>query len=186
MGYETIETYANGTFNQNGLGQKDKDNGMLILFSSGDREVRIEVGYGLEPYITDAVASRIIRNTMIPNFKEGRNYEGINTAVDELILYLNDPEALEAFKAEIVASEKKNKTIGAIFLAVFLSIFIGVGGFIFVKSYQQVIKIFKQIIYRKTRLSQWFVYDTLFSFTCVIRSCLYYNAPCFRGGIFCI
>ena len=49
LGFETIETYANGIFNQNGIGQKDKDNGLLIVFSELDREVRIEVGYGLEP-----------------------------------------------------------------------------------------------------------------------------------------
>jgi uncharacterized protein len=70
LGYETIEEYANGVFNRNKLGQAGKDNGILILFSKNDREVRIEVGYGLESYITDAVASRIIRNTMIPKFKE--------------------------------------------------------------------------------------------------------------------
>src|SRR5690606_15163389 len=64
LGERTVEEYAYGTFNQNQLGQQGKDNGILILFSKGDRQVRIEVGLGLEPYITDAVASRIIRNTM--------------------------------------------------------------------------------------------------------------------------
>ncbi|MFT6369930.1 MAG: hypothetical protein ACJAWH_001011 [Maribacter sp.] len=55
IGFETIEAYANGLFNQNGIEQKDKDNGLLILFSELDREVRID--FGLEPYITGAVAS---------------------------------------------------------------------------------------------------------------------------------
>jgi uncharacterized protein len=90
LGFETIEGYANRLFNQNGLGQEGKDNGLLILFSKQDREVRIEVGYGLEPYITDAVASRIIRNTMIPNFKKEKYYEGISKAVDQLIMFLNE------------------------------------------------------------------------------------------------
>ena len=145
LGYETIEGYANGTFNQNGLGQKDKDNGILILFSSNDREVRIEVGYGLEPYITDAIASRIIRNTMIPKFKEELYFEGINAATDEIILYLKNPETLEELKAEIAASEKKNKNIGIIFMVGFLSLFVGVGGFFFVKSYRNLIEVFRGI-----------------------------------------
>ncbi|WP_350286356.1 TPM domain-containing protein [uncultured Croceitalea sp.] len=143
LGNETIETYANGTFNQNGLGQEGTDNGILILFSSLDREVRVEVGYGLEPYITDAVASRIIRNTMIPNFKEQRYFEGINIATDELILYLNNPEALDELKAEISAKNQKNKNIGLIFMIGFFSLFAGVGGFLFYKTYRSLIEIFR-------------------------------------------
>lgn len=143
LGAETIETYANTVFSQNGIGQKGKDNGILILFSLNDREVRIEVGYGLEPYITDAIASRIIRNTMIPNFKEERYFQGIDEAVDELILYLKNPEVLEELKKELVANERKNKRIGSIFLIGFLSIFVGVACFLFYKSYQNLIEIFQ-------------------------------------------
>ena len=85
LGNETIEQYANGVFNQNKLGQEGKDNGILILFSKLDREVRIEVGYGLEPYITDAVASRIIRNTMVPRFKEEDYFGGLDVATNQII-----------------------------------------------------------------------------------------------------
>ncbi|TVZ15712.1 TPM domain-containing protein [Maribacter sp. MAR_2009_72] len=143
LGYETIETYANGLFNQNGIGQEGKDNGLLILFSELDREVRIEVGYGLEPYITDAVASRIIRNTMIPNFKEEAYFNGIDHATNQLIEFLNDPKALEEFKQEIADEHDKDKLYMNIFLGVFLSIFMGVGGFFFFRSYQNVIEVFR-------------------------------------------
>ncbi len=149
LGNETIENYANQVFNENGLGQKDKDNGLLILFSRDDREVRIEVGYGLEPYITDAVASRIIRNTMIPSFKEEFYFKGINEAVDELILYLKNPEALEELKEKMVAEEQKNRNIGLVFLIGFLSIFAGVGGFFFFKSYKGLIELFRGIFIGK-------------------------------------
>ena len=101
LGNETIEQYALEVFNQNKLGQEGKDNGILILFSKLDREVRIEVGYGLEPYITDAVASRIIRNTMIPRFKEENYFSGLDGATDQIIEFLNNPGALEEFKKEI-------------------------------------------------------------------------------------
>ena len=72
----------------------------MVLFAKDDREVRIEVGYGLEPYITAAVASRIIRNTMLPRFKAGEYFLGIDLATDQIIQFLSDPEALEEFKKE--------------------------------------------------------------------------------------
>lgn len=149
LGFETIEAYANGVFNQNGIGQQGKDNGLLIVFSKMDREVRLEVGYGLEAYITDAVASRIIRNTMIPKFKEEAYFEGMDNAVDELIKYLNNPQALEEFKKDIAKSEKNNKIYGYIFLFGFLAIFIGVGGFFFYKSYRSVIEVFRGVFVGK-------------------------------------
>ena len=149
LGGESIETYANRVFNQNGLGQEGKDNGILILFSFNDRKVRIEVGYGLEHFITDAIASRIIRNTMIPNFKEEKYYEGINTATDELIRYLEHPEALEELKTEIAINERRNKNIGIIFMIGFLSLFLGAGGFIFVNSYKDLIKTFREMFIGK-------------------------------------
>ncbi|WP_437369591.1 TPM domain-containing protein [Maribacter litoralis] len=149
LGFDTIESYANGLFVQNGIGQEEKDNGLLILFSELDREVRIEVGYGLEPYITDAVASRIIRNTMIPNFKEEEYFTGINESVDQLIEFLNNPEALDEFKQEIDDKNDREKLYLNIFLGVFLSIFIGVGGFFFLRSYRNIIEVFRGIFLGK-------------------------------------
>lgn len=153
LGYETIEEYANGTFNQNKLGQKNKDNGILILFAKNDREVRIEVGYGLEPYITDAVASRIIRNTMIPEFKEENYVEGIDIATDQIINFLNNPEALDEFKKEI--EEEGEMGFGMkLFFILFLSIFIAAGGFIFYKSYRNIIEVFRGMMIGKLSLVQ--------------------------------
>lgn len=149
LGFDTIESYANGLFNQNKIGQEGKDNGLLILFSKLDRKVRIEVGYGLEPYITDAVASRIIRNTMIPNFKEEMYFEGISEATNQLIKFLNNPEVLEEFKQEIEDEESNNQLIGYIFLGFFLLIFVGVGGFSFYKSYKNVIEVFRGVFIGK-------------------------------------
>ncbi len=143
LGYETIERYANGTFNQNGLGQAENDNGILLLFAKNNREVRIEVGYGLEATITDAIASRIIRNTMIPNFKEERYFNGIHLAVDELILYLKDPEALEKVKEDMAAGKRKNERIGMLVMALFIMVFVFAGGFLFYKTYTNLIEIFR-------------------------------------------
>ncbi|MBA4744953.1 MAG: TPM domain-containing protein [Muricauda sp.] len=142
LGNETIEQYALEVFNQNKLGQEGKDNGILILFSKLDREVRIEVGYGLEPYITDAVASRIIRNTMIPRFKEENYFSGLDNATDQIIEFLNNPEALEEFKKEI---EKENEMPWwmLVVIGLFLLMFIAAGGFVLYKGYSTLIEIIR-------------------------------------------
>ncbi len=63
------------------IGQKGKDNGVILLFSKEDRKVRIEVGYGLEHRLTDLICGRIIRNHIVPNFKAGRFDEGLRSGV---------------------------------------------------------------------------------------------------------
>jgi len=72
-----IEDYAVRLFEKWGIGKKGKDNGVLILLAVSDRNVRIEVGYGLEGAIPDAVAKRIIEDEMIPYFKIGKYQEGL-------------------------------------------------------------------------------------------------------------
>ena len=142
LGNETIEQYALEVFNQNKLGQEGKDNGILILFSELDREVRIEVGYGLEPYITDGVASRIIRNTMIPRFKEEDYFGGLDSASDQIMEFLNNPEALEGFKAEIEAEAEMPWWLLGI-IGLFLMMFVVAGGFVFYKGYSTLIEILR-------------------------------------------
>ncbi len=148
LGNETIEQYANGAFNQNKLGQDEKDNGILILFSKMDREVRIEVGYGLEPYITDAVASRIIRNTMVPKFKEEDYFGGLDVATDQIIEFLKNPEALEEFNLQIEA-ESNFPWWAIVLMTLFLSVFIAAGGFVFYKGYSALIEMFRGIFIGK-------------------------------------
>lgn len=85
LGGDTIENYAVSLFKEWGIGQKGKDNGALLLIAIEDRQMRIEVGYGLEPTLTDAISSRIIRNTLSPAFKQGDYNGGIAAAVDQII-----------------------------------------------------------------------------------------------------
>jgi uncharacterized protein len=66
------------------IGQKGLDNGVILLVFLDDRKMRIEVGYGLEPTITDAIASSIIRDVMAPPFREGRIAEGIGAGLDAI------------------------------------------------------------------------------------------------------
>ena len=85
---ESVEEYAVRVFEQWKLGQKGKDNGLLVLVVPQDRRMRIEVGYGLEGVVTDAHASRIIRNVMTPRFRDGDFNGGIARGVDALIAQL--------------------------------------------------------------------------------------------------
>ena len=67
------------------LGQKKDNNGVLLLVAPNEKKVRIEVGYGLEGALTDAVASQIINSVMIPEFKNGKMSEGIKKGVVAII-----------------------------------------------------------------------------------------------------
>jgi len=67
------------------LGQKGKDNGALLFIALKDRKIRIEVGYGLEPTLTDARSSQIIRNEIAPKFRTGDFYGGIDAGVTGMI-----------------------------------------------------------------------------------------------------
>ncbi len=82
---ETVEGYAVALFEKWGIGEKGKDNGILILVAADEKKTRIEVGYGLEGTITDAEASRIIRDLMLPTFRRGDYDEGIELAVQSLV-----------------------------------------------------------------------------------------------------
>ena len=66
-----IEEYTNRLFNHWGIGDKDKNNGVLIVIAPNERQARIEVGYGLEHVLTDAVASQIMRQDIIPFAQKG-------------------------------------------------------------------------------------------------------------------
>lgn len=77
LGGRSIEEYAEQRFEQLGIGQKGKDNGVLLLVAPTERKVRIEVGYGLEGALPDAKAGAIIDEIIIPAFKAGNLDAGI-------------------------------------------------------------------------------------------------------------
>ena len=85
---EEIEPYANGLFRAWKLGERTKNNGVLLLVAPRERRVRIEVGYGLEGTLTDAVSSLIISNAITPRFKAGDFGDGLQRGVDDIITVL--------------------------------------------------------------------------------------------------
>lgn len=82
---ETIETYAVKLFEEWGIGKANNDNGVLLLIALEEREMRIEVGYGLEGALTDALSSNIIRTVLTPAFQEGKFYAGVSEALLAII-----------------------------------------------------------------------------------------------------
>ena len=96
LGDRPIEDYANGLFRAWRLGQANANNGVLLLVAPNERKVRIEVGYGLEGIVTDALSDQLIRNQILPRFRDGDFPGGITAGVDGLIEQLQaPPEAAE-------------------------------------------------------------------------------------------
>ena len=85
LGGDTIENFAEKLFQDWGVGKNKKDNGVLLLISSDDRQMRIEVGYGLEGALTDAQSFWIIQNFLKPAFQKGDYYGGISGGIDNII-----------------------------------------------------------------------------------------------------
>jgi len=81
---ETVEQYAIRVFDQWKLGRKGMDDGVLLLVAKNDRKLRIEVGYGLEGAIPDAIARRVMDEDIVPLFKRGNFYGGISAGTDRV------------------------------------------------------------------------------------------------------
>jgi uncharacterized protein len=82
---EAIEQYALRVAEQWKIGRAKIDDGAILVVAKNDRALRIEVGYGLEGALNDATANRIIREVIVPRFREGDFYGGINAGVDRMI-----------------------------------------------------------------------------------------------------
>ncbi|MFA6922851.1 MAG: TPM domain-containing protein [Bacteroidales bacterium] len=97
-----------------GIGQKEKDNGILILIkpkNNNERgEVNISTGYGLEGIIPDAICKRIVENEIIPNFKENKYYEGLDAATNVLMSLAKKEFSASDYskKHEIIVSQNKS------------------------------------------------------------------------------
>jgi uncharacterized protein len=85
---QEIEPYANALFRAWKLGEAEKNNGVLLLVAPNEHRVRIEVGYGLEGTLTDALSKVIITNAITPRFKAGDFSDGVTRGVDDIITVL--------------------------------------------------------------------------------------------------
>ena len=93
LGGEEIEPYANALFRAWKLGEAKANNGVLLLIAPKEHRIRVEVGYGLEGTLTDAVSSVIIANAIAPRFKVGDFDGGVTRGVDDIITALTTDSA---------------------------------------------------------------------------------------------
>jgi uncharacterized protein len=84
-GFYDISEYAVQLYNKWGIGQKEKNNGILILVAKDDRKVFINTGYGIEGVLPDVLCKRIVDRDIVPNFKLGNYYEGLESATNTIM-----------------------------------------------------------------------------------------------------
>jgi uncharacterized protein len=122
---ENLEQFSHRVASAWKLGQKGKDNGVLLFIAVKERKSHVEVGYGLEGRLNDARCGRILDEALIPNFKQQRWFDGVNLTIDKIIQSIKGE-----YKAENSAAKKEltGKLIGGLIVGViFLS---GIAGFI--------------------------------------------------------
>jgi uncharacterized protein len=118
-----IEEYSLKLFRDWGIGNKNTNNGVLIIAAIDDRKIRIEVGYGLEGAIPDITANHIIQNDIAPNFRSGDYYEGLSQAATSII-----KAAAGEYKAPANYRKKKGGSAFPIGLIIFIIIMVIIFG----------------------------------------------------------
>ena len=128
-GEQPIEEYSLAVAEANKLGRAKPDDGLLLLVAKDDRKARIEVGYGLEGAVTDAFASRIIREYLAPHFRQGDYFGGLKEAESALVKLVDGealPPPLEAAQGGDAGSPPP--IVFALFIGVFVGMFAGATG----------------------------------------------------------
>jgi uncharacterized protein len=122
-----VETFANQLFRHWKIGEAKKNNGVLLLVAPSERKVRIEVGYGLEGTLTDALSKVIISSAIVPRFKANDFAGGIERGVDGIISVLTTDTADWQPKPKVRSEEQYgffNQLLPVILVALFMFIFI--------------------------------------------------------------
>lgn len=120
----SIEDYGYQLGRRWQIGQKDKNNGVLLIVAPNERKVRIEVGYGLEGTLTDAIGKLIIENSILPRFKAGDFPGGIKRGVEDIIQVLSG----EAEEWQRRAAQSPSSDVAQPEVPVWLGIVIVLGG----------------------------------------------------------
>jgi len=124
LGGGSLEDISIGIAEKWKPGVKSKDNGILLLVFLKDRKTRIEVGYGLEPLLTDALANAVIINEVSPFFRKGDYYGGISGAVLKITKILSkdfSPEELQQYTYR-TQRQKRNPIVSLIMLIAFIAL----------------------------------------------------------------
>lgn len=123
----SIEEYADRLFREWGVGQKKTDNGVLILVAPNDREMRIEVGYGLEGVLPDGLAGEIRDQQFLPRFRDSDYVGGIRDGVGRIADIVERNQVLTP--AELARFNESSDDVPVFVLVPFLGIFVAIGSF---------------------------------------------------------
>lgn len=122
---EAIEAYSIRVAETWKIGRKDVDDGVLVVLATSDRAIRLEVGYGLEGAVPDAVAKRLVEEAFIPRFREGDFYGGLNDGVGRLIRVIDGEALPEPTRA--ARSDAGPQSLETYFVLFFAIVFAGGG-----------------------------------------------------------
>jgi len=120
----TVEDFAVRLFEKWKIGKKGKDNGVLLLVAKEERKIRIEVGYGLEPNLTDAQSYEIISRIISPAFKAGNFNQGIANGIDAIIKTISGEEVIPEQPAERIGYKRGFDISQLLYLGFFLIFFV--------------------------------------------------------------
>ncbi len=138
---ENLEDVASRLFQQWRLGRKGLDNGVLLVVFVTDRKLRIEVGYGLEATIPDAAAGRIIREAVVPRFREQRWTAGLEAAVDavyaRIVSPTADPDRMRKEAESFRRAQKEGEDTARLYLLFFLVLFALIVGSLVLEASRQ-------------------------------------------------
>ena len=118
---EAIEQYSIRVAEQWKVGRKGIDDGAILLVAKDDRALRIEAGYGLEGVLSDLVSNRIIQDIIVPNFKAGDFYKGVNDGLDAMMRVVDGeplPEPKQAPRVRDLGGLESVLTIGIVLVFV--------------------------------------------------------------------
>ena len=122
-----IEDYGYQLGREWGIGQGETHNGVLLIVAPNERKVRIEVGYGLEPILTDALSARIIHEEILPDFRQAGFESGITRGVDAIINQLTLDEA-EALARAAEAERPESVMVWGVLITIGVFLLLGVMG----------------------------------------------------------
>lgn len=126
-----IEDYSNKLFRAWGIGESDKDNGLLILLAINDRQFRVEVGRGLEGVIPDALSNRVMESLAKPNFSQENYGEGLLNSYSKFCDYIAEEYGVTLDKSlnltlpsETESTSSRNKGLGFVGIGFFILVFL--------------------------------------------------------------
>jgi uncharacterized protein len=123
----SVEEYATRLFDEWGVGKEAVDNGVLVVVARTQREMRIEVGYGLEPVLPDGLAGEIIRTNFLPHFREDRYEDGIVEGMTRIAAVVRRNHVLTPEERAALDASTVDEPLWL--LVPFFGLFVGIGAF---------------------------------------------------------